>query len=58
MARGKPSPSIKVNDLAFAFPDGTTGLQNIKLDLPAGSRTLLIGGELSNFKHDLLYTEC
>lgn len=43
----KPNPpTIQVQDLTFAFPDGTTGLQNINLDLPAGSRTLLIGGTL------------
>ncbi|GAB1741265.1 hypothetical protein D0862_11185 [Hortaea werneckii] len=38
-----PEPTIAVNDLTFTFPDSTTGLQNISLDLPAGSRTLLIG---------------
>ncbi|KAK5133337.1 hypothetical protein LTR08_007862 [Meristemomyces frigidus] len=37
------SPTIKVNALTFAFPDGSTGLSQIALDLPAGSRTLLIG---------------
>lgn len=36
---------VAVRDLTFAFPDGSTGLQNINLDLPAGSRTLLIGGK-------------
>ncbi|KAG8631274.1 hypothetical protein KVT40_000414 [Elsinoe batatas] len=38
-----PDPTIEVKDLTFKFPDGSTGLQNINLDLPAGSRTLLIG---------------
>ncbi|PSK43143.1 hypothetical protein B9Z65_7097 [Elsinoe australis] len=38
-----PDPTIKVEGLTFKFPDGSTGLQNINLDLPAGSRTLLIG---------------
>ena len=38
------APSIQVKSLSFAFPDGTTGLKDITLDLPAGSRTLLIGG--------------
>jgi ABC-type uncharacterized transport system fused permease/ATPase subunit len=45
MAASPPSPNITVTNLTFAFPDGTTGLQNISLDLPAGSRTLLIGGK-------------
>lgn len=44
MAPADSTPYIQVNDLTFAFPDGSTGLQNIKLDLPAGSRALLIGG--------------
>lgn len=39
------APFIRVDDLTFAFPDGSTGLQKIFLDLPAGSRTLLIGGK-------------
>ncbi|KAK4938040.1 CCR4-NOT regulatory complex component [Elasticomyces elasticus] len=34
---------IEVNNLGYKFPDGSTGLSNITLDLPAGSRTLLIG---------------
>jgi ABC-type phosphate/phosphonate transport system ATPase subunit len=38
-------PSITVNGLSYKFPDGTSGLQNVSLDLPAGSRNLLIGGE-------------
>ncbi|KAF2236172.1 P-loop containing nucleoside triphosphate hydrolase protein [Viridothelium virens] len=37
------SPSIQVNGLSYAFPDGSTGLKDVTLDLPAGSRTLLIG---------------
>ncbi|KAK5119016.1 hypothetical protein LTR62_000227 [Meristemomyces frigidus] len=36
-------PTITVTDLTFTFPDSTTGLTNINLDLPAGSRALLIG---------------
>jgi ABC-type phosphate/phosphonate transport system ATPase subunit len=43
-------PSIAVNGLNYKFPDGTSGLQNVTLDLPAGSRTLLIGGELHSFE--------
>ena len=38
-------PTISINNLTFTFPDTTTGLSNISLDLPAGSRTLLIGGK-------------
>jgi CCR4-NOT complex subunit CAF16 len=38
-----PSPSISVTGLSYAFQDGSLGLQDINLTLPAGSRTLLIG---------------
>jgi CCR4-NOT complex subunit CAF16 len=38
-----PSPSISVKGLSYAFQDGSLGLQDINLTLPAGSRTLLIG---------------
>jgi len=34
---------IDVKGLSYKFPDGSSGLTDIKLDLPAGSRTLLIG---------------
>src|SRR5436190_11009162 len=37
------SPSITVRNLSYSFPDGTTGLLSVTLDLPPGSRTLLIG---------------
>lgn len=37
-------PSICVRDLSYKFPDGSDGLIDMNLDLPAGSRTLLIGG--------------
>lgn len=37
------TPHILVRSLSYAFPDGTTGLKNISLSLPAASRTLLIG---------------
>ena len=50
-------PTIKVSDLTFAFPDGSTGLQNILLDLPAGSRTLLIGGK-PPISTDNIHVEC
>lgn len=60
MGSNPKSPSIKVNNLTFAFPDGSTGLQNISLDLPAGSRTLLIGGKSSHSATPIntSYTEC
>lgn len=41
------SPTIEVNQLSYKFPDGSVGLENISLSLPAGSRTLLIGGTYS-----------
>ncbi|OAA66088.1 ATPase, AAA+ type, core [Cordyceps fumosorosea ARSEF 2679] len=37
------APSIKVTDLSYTFPDYSTGVSNITLDLPPQSRTLLIG---------------
>ena len=40
-----PTPNITTKDLTFAFPDGTSGLEHVTLDLPAGSRNLLIGGK-------------
>lgn len=39
------APSIEVHDLSYKFPDGSSGLQHLELDLPGGSRTLLIGGK-------------
>ena len=41
------APSIDVKDLSYAFPDGSTGLREVFLNLPPGSRTLLIGGQPS-----------
>ena len=41
------APSIAVNKLNYAFPDGSSGLRDVILDLPPRSRTLLIGGECS-----------
>ncbi|KAF7125502.1 hypothetical protein CNMCM5793_001741 [Aspergillus hiratsukae] len=38
-----PGPSIDVNGLNYKFQDGSSGLTNVALSLPAGSRTLLIG---------------
>ncbi|KAF2710183.1 putative ABC transporter [Pleomassaria siparia CBS 279.74] len=37
------APSIGVKDLSYKFPDGSSGLKEVFLDLPPGSRTLLIG---------------
>ncbi|KAL2037004.1 hypothetical protein N7G274_010289 [Stereocaulon virgatum] len=42
-AHKEQAPSIEVQSLSYAFPDGSSGLQNIILSLPPGSRTLLIG---------------
>ena len=42
------APYIDVRDLSYAFPDGSSGLQHVILNLPAGSRTLLIGGTFHN----------
>ncbi|KAI4175420.1 MAG: hypothetical protein LQ343_001618 [Gyalolechia ehrenbergii] len=41
--RKEEAPSIAVNSLSYAFPDGSSGLRDVILDLPPGSRTLLIG---------------
>jgi CCR4-NOT complex subunit CAF16 len=38
------APSIDVKGLNYAFPDGSSGLKEVFLELPPGSRTLLIGG--------------
>ncbi|KAJ9361473.1 hypothetical protein DTO027B9_634 [Paecilomyces variotii] len=37
------APSIEVKGLSYNFQDGSPGLQNVSLNLPGGSRTLLIG---------------
>ncbi|KAH0543355.1 hypothetical protein FGG08_002311 [Glutinoglossum americanum] len=49
-AREELAPSIVVRDLNYRFADGTTGLENISLDLPPGCRTLLIGDTRSTNK--------
>lgn len=41
------APSIHIKDLTYNFPDGSEGLKDINVDLPPGSRTLLIGGTSS-----------
>ncbi|KAF7562800.1 hypothetical protein G7046_g1338 [Stylonectria norvegica] len=42
MAPPKP-PRVEVKNLSYTFPDYSTGIRNITLDLPPRSRTLLIG---------------
>jgi CCR4-NOT complex subunit CAF16 len=37
------APSISVRNLSYSFPDYSVGLYNVHLELPPGSRTLLIG---------------
>ncbi|MCJ1293860.1 CCR4-NOT regulatory complex component [Xylographa carneopallida] len=37
------APTIEVTSLSYAFPDGSSGLKDVILNLPSGSRTLLIG---------------
>jgi CCR4-NOT complex subunit CAF16 len=47
------APSIDVKNLSYAFPDGSSGLNEVFLNLPPGSRTLLIGGDTSQpLRHD------
>jgi len=36
-------PRVEVNNLSYTFPDYSTGVSNISLDVPPRSRTLLIG---------------
>ncbi|KAJ5352321.1 ABC transporter [Penicillium brevicompactum] len=38
-----PLPNIEVQNLSYKFQDGSDGLQDVGMSLPAGSRTLLIG---------------
>lgn len=38
------APRVEVKSLSYAFQDGSSGLQDVVLSLPPGSRTLLIGG--------------
>lgn len=45
MADINSTPNIEVQDLSYKFQDGSSGLENVSMGLPAGSRTLLIGGE-------------
>lgn len=43
-APAAPEPAIEINNLSYSFPGGNHGLKDVTLDLPPGSRTLLIGG--------------
>ncbi|KAK2743111.1 CCR4-NOT regulatory complex component [Onygenales sp. PD_40] len=43
MAPSEPDTTIHVHGLNYNFPDGSNGLTDIHIDLPRGSRTLLIG---------------
>ncbi|KAI9826228.1 MAG: hypothetical protein M1819_007395 [Sarea resinae] len=43
MAAESRAPSISVRGLSYLFPDRSSGLKDVLLDLPPGSRTLLIG---------------
>ncbi|KLJ10304.1 ATPase, partial [Blastomyces silverae] len=43
MTPSGPNTSIQVRGLNYKFADGSTGLTDVSLDLPKGSRTLLIG---------------
>lgn len=45
------APSIDVKNLSYLFPDGSSGLKEVFLDLPPGSRTLLIGGTAMHAQH-------
>lgn len=49
-------PTIATRDLSYAFPDGSKGLQDISLDLPANARCLLIGGK--QYSHFSLCIVC
>ncbi|TID18214.1 ABC transporter [Venturia nashicola] len=43
MAKEQSPPTIETKSLSYAFPDGSSGLKDVTLDLPPGSRALLIG---------------
>ena len=43
-ASAELAPSIDVKSLSYVFPDGSSGLKDVTISLPPGSRTLLIGG--------------
>jgi CCR4-NOT complex subunit CAF16 len=41
--KGEQPPTIETRKLSYAFPDGSSGLKDVTLSLPPGSRALLIG---------------
>ena len=43
MTKTQQPPRVQVNNLTYTFPDYSTGIKNIVLDLPPRSRSLLIG---------------
>lgn len=45
MAQAEDKTFVDVVGLNYKFPDGSNGLDNVSLSLPARSRTLLIGGK-------------
>lgn len=49
IAASPAPPTVTVKGLNYLFPGGRPGLQDVAIDLPAGSRTLLIGGEILFF---------
>lgn len=55
MAQPNPNPTVEATGLSYKFPDGTPGLTDIRLSLPVGSRTLLIGGKQTLTIPNLLF---
>lgn len=43
MSKPQEPPRVEVKNLTYTFPDYSTGVYNVSLDLPPRSRTLLIG---------------
>jgi len=42
-AAGDPTPLLELDDVRFAYPDGTEVLRGVSLTVPAGSRVALVG---------------
>ena len=40
---GAPTPLLELDDVSFAYPDGTEVLRGVSLTVPAGSRVALVG---------------
>lgn len=51
------APSIDVKSLSYSFPDGSSGLRKVILNLPPGSRTLLIGGNIFSISLVTIYSD-